>query len=88
MLGRGRFSKGSAGDGNITKIDSNGKKILDKGLEDLSSDGYGPVYAIVPTSDVGYLLGRGRFSEGSAGDGNITKIDSNGKKYGIKDGKI
>ena len=84
LLGRGRFSEGSAGDGNITKIDSNGKKIWDKGLENLSStwlaDGYGPVYAIVPTSDGGYLLGRGRFSEGSAGDGNITKIDSNGKK--------
>ena len=89
LLGRGRFSEGSAGDGYITKIDSNGKKIWDKGLENLSStwlaDGYGAVYAIVPTSDGGYLLGRGRFSEGSAGDGYITKIDSNGKKIWDKE---
>ena len=42
-------------------------------------DGYGPVYDIVPTSDGGYLLGRGTLYKGSASKGYITKIDSNGE---------
>ena len=40
----------------------------------------GPVYAIVPTSDGGYLLGRGNSYESTSGDGYITKIDSEGEK--------
>ena len=52
------------------------KKIDDNRFE----DGYGLVYAITPTSNGGYLLGRGRLYEGSASNGYITKIDNNGEK--------
>ena len=44
------------------------------------SDGNGAVYAITPTSDGGYLLGRGYEDVNGGGTGYITKIDSNGKK--------
>ena len=84
LLGRGRLYEGSASDGYITKIDSNEEKVWDKQLTRIDDnrfeDGYGPVYAITPTSDGGYLLGRGRLYEGAASVGYITKIDSNGEK--------
>ena len=44
------------------------------------SDGKGAVYAITPTSDGGYLLGRGYEDVNQGGTGYITKIDGNGKK--------
>ena len=49
------------GYGYITKIDSEGEKVWEKSLrrDSYSHDSNGPVYAIVPTSDGGYLLGRG-----------------------------
>ena len=83
LLGRGTLYEGSANYGYITKIDSNGEIVWDKQLRrhDGSGveDGYGPVYDIVPTSDGGYLLGRGTLYKGSASKGYITKIDSNGE---------
>ena len=45
-----------------------------------SSDNHGAVYAITPTSDGGYLLGRGYENTNGGGDGYITKIDGNGNK--------
>ena len=44
------------------------------------ADNHGAVYAITPTSDGGYLLGRGYENTNAGGIGYITKIDSNGKK--------
>ena len=88
LLGRGRIQmkgSGSSTDGWITKLDSNGEKVWEKQLlrDSYSADNYGPVYAIAPTSDGGYLLGRGRKQmegSGSFTDGWITKIDGNGEK--------
>ncbi len=83
LLGRGYEDVNGGGTGYITKIDSNGKKIWEKLM---SPDGYnsgdrkGAVYAITPTSDGGYLLGRGYEDVNGGGTGYITKIDSNGKK--------
>ena len=90
LLGRGTLSEGTSNYGYITKIDSNGEKVWDKELKDLvhdwvQHDGYGPVYAITPTSDGGYLLGRGTLSEGTSNYGYITKIDSNGEKVWDKE---
>ena len=90
LLGRGTLSGGTSNYGYITKIDSNGEKVWDKELKDLAHDwiqhdGYGPVYAITPTSDGGYLLGRGTLSEGTSNYGYITKIDSNGEKVWDKE---
>ena len=85
LLGRGYENTNGGGAGYITKIDSNGKKIWEK-LMAISSDrsnfadGNGAVYAITPTSDGGYLLGRGYENTNGGGTGYITKIDSNGKK--------
>ena len=85
LLGRGYENTNGGGTGYITKIDSNGKKIWEK-LMAISSDrsnfadGNGAVYAITPTSDGGYLLGRGYENTNGGGTGYITKIDSNGKK--------
>ena len=69
------------GYGYITKIDSEGEKVWEKSLrrDSYSQDSNGPVYAIVPTSDGGYLLGRGNSYESSNGTGYITKIDSKGE---------
>ena len=90
LLGRGTLSGGTSNYGYITKIDSNGEKVWDKELKDLAHDwiqhdGYGLVYAITPTSDGGYLLGRGTLSEGTSNYGYITKIDSNGEKVWDKE---
>ena len=85
LLGRGYENENGGGTGYITKIDSNGKKIWEK-LMAISSDrsnfadGNGAVYAITPTSDGGYLLGRGYENTNGGGDGYITKIDGNGNK--------
>ena len=83
LLGRGYENTNGGGAGYITKIDSNGKKIWEKVMSSYRenySDGNGAVYAITPTSDGGYLLGRGYENTNGGGTGYITKIDSNGKK--------
>ena len=83
LLGRGYENTNGGGAGYITKIDSNGKKIWEKVMSSYRenySDGNGAVYAITPTSDGGYLLGRGYEEANGGGTGYITKIDSNGKK--------
>ena len=78
LLGRGNTN---SSEGIITKIDSNGEKVWDKHLKKIDDnrfeDGYGHVYAITPTSDGGYLLGR---CNTNSSEGIITKIDSNGEK--------
>ena len=81
LLGRGNPSESSSEYGYITKIDSKGEKVWNKSLrsDSYSDDKKGPVYAIVPTSDGGYLLGRGTLSA-SYDYGYITKIDSEGEK--------
>ena len=74
LLGRGNTN---SSEGLITKIDSNGEKIWEKLIGQNNGDYHGPIYDIVPTSDGGYLLGRGN-RNGS--EGFITKIDSSGEK--------
>ena len=74
LLGRGNTD---SSEGIITKIDSNGEEIWGKLIGQNNGDYHGPVYDIVPTSDRGYLLGRGNTN---SSEGLITKIDSNGEK--------
>ena len=74
LLGRGNTN---SSEGFITKINRNGEKIWEKLIGQNNEDYHGPVYDIVPTSDGGYLLGRGN-RNGS--EGFITKIDSSGEK--------
>ena len=75
LLGRGNTN---SSEGIITKIDSNGEKVWDKHLKKIDDnrfeDGYGHVYAITPTSDGGYLLGR---CNTNSSERIITKKDSN-----------
>ena len=79
LLGRGNSYASSNGTGYITKIDSKGKTVWEKSIGQNNGVYYGPVYDIVPTSDGGYLLGRGNSYESSNGTGYITKIDSKGE---------
>ena len=74
LLGRGNTD---SSEGIITKIDSNGEEIWGKLIGQNNGDYHGPVYDIVPTSDGGYLLGRGNTN---SSEGLITKIDRNGEK--------
>ena len=48
-------------------------------------DYHGPVYAITPTSDGGYLLGRGTTNDSMSGSGYLMKVNSNGEKIWEKE---
>ena len=57
------------------KVNSNGEIIWEK-----SYSNEGPVYAITPTSDGGYLLGKGTTYDSMSGSGYLMKVNSNGEK--------